>query len=173
MHLLIYNAGSWDLLISTYTGCEGGFMLYLIQGCFFQKRKVMAIGYQPGGMGEVAMLDEETMRSLYFGVIYPAVPGDDMSDELAGQLNDVYGQSVLSDIKIEPGIIEFSKRYVHRSDLVHYKFELKAPNPDGTGTYWAGHYSGERTGRGVSNCIITDVPDDFFEYDISAVNSDG
>lgn len=124
----------------------------------------MAIAYQPGRMGEVSMLAEETMRTLYTGVIYPAVPGGGMGGELAGQMNDVYGQSLLSYITIEPGIIRFSKRYLNRSDLIHYDFELKPVDSDGHGTYWTGRYSGLRTGSGASNCIITAVPDDFFSY---------
>lgn len=148
-----------------HTDYEGGCMLYLIQGCFFQKRASLTIGYQAGGAGEVAMLGEQTMRSLFSGIIYPVVPGNDMSGKLAGQMNDVYGESELSNIKIEPGIIEFSKRYVHRPDLIHYEFELKPVDSDGHGTYWAGHYSGQATGRGISNCVIIDVPDDFFSYD--------
>ena len=143
-------------------------MLILIQGCSFQNCAELAIGFHSEGVATAVPLGKFNMRWLYSGAIYPVVPGDDMSGELAGELSDVYGLSVLSEIKIAPGTIEFNQKYIGRFDLIHYEFELKPVDSDGHGTYWAGHYSGQLLGRGISNCIITDVPDDFFSYDDAA-----
>jgi hypothetical protein len=112
------------------------YMIRLIQGMFFQ------------GVGGVLH------QTMYAGVIFSE------KGRLAGNLRDFYGDSVLSLVLISPKEIQFTKKYAGREDLIHYTFKRRTENG-----IWVGEYTGDRVGKGISKCVITEIADSFFSPD--------
>jgi len=83
------------------------------------------------------------------------------ADKKAGEMYDsLYGSSVLSNVIIEPDRMAFDIKYLtgRQQDVaVNYVFQHKD-------TIWVGEYSSS-AGTGLTKCILTEVPWDFFEND--------
>lgn len=107
----------------------------LLQGVFFQD--------YPGGFP----VNENFNGFEFSGVIFPQAH--------VGRITDNFGKSTLSDIIIEETAISFTKRYNNRPSI-RFMFSKKD-------SIWVGQFKGEDTGVGTAKCIITEVPDDFFD----------
>jgi hypothetical protein len=127
-------------------------LIYLIQGVWFQQISKMGIA-QGGRFGTVAVLRTVLCSSMYGGGFGPSL---DDPEKLDGYMIDRAGEAELTDIQMDDDTLIFTKRYLHRDDLIGYSFKKQ---PDGT---WEGGYLGcKEVGEGTSRCIITEVPDDF------------
>ncbi|MDO8240789.1 MAG: hypothetical protein Q7T51_02340 [Candidatus Moranbacteria bacterium] len=89
---------------------------------------------------------------MYSGIIFP---DSESETGLAGEMVDIFGESILSDVKVGEHEVFFTKRYVNRTDTMAYQFHRE-------GNLWVGGYSGSAVCNGGAKCIITDVPNDFF-----------
>ncbi len=91
--------------------------------------------------------------SFYRGIIFPKFNG-----ELTGFMFDSGGESILSKVKISDKGLNFKKTYLKDGLVIRYQFH-KEDN------LWIGGYitdeKGEE-GRGLSNCLLTEVPVKFF-----------
>ena len=91
---------------------------------------------------------------MYAGGFGPSL---DNPEKLDGYMIDRAGEAELMDIQMDNEALIFTKRYLHREDLIGYSFKKQ---PNGT---WEGGYLGNKdVGEGASRCIITAAPDDFF-----------
>lgn len=120
----------------------------LITGFFFQNSLTLGVGMTTDGAG--VFVRDMTLRTMFSGVI--AHFGGGM---LVGKMTDHYGESELFDVVLGPKALWFTKRYVHRDDLVLYKFKK------GVDDVWRGTYNGRSTGKGEAHCVLTVVPEDF------------
>ena len=126
--------------------------MFLIQGVFFQNQEWLGTRMVPIE-GMVAVIERGLIYDMYAGIIRvdPENPW-----RFVGGMNDHYGESTLSDIVFVDGVeLSFSKKYNRRQDKIHYSFKVK------DGNTWAGEYSGEIVGKGLSRCIVTEVDDSF------------
>ncbi|MFA5358529.1 MAG: hypothetical protein WC310_01750 [Patescibacteria group bacterium] len=128
--------------------------VYLIQGFFFQDQERLGLAMSSEAKGAVAVVNSGLCRFMYAGVIYPAE--NETANEYVGQMFDHFGDAALSDIKLSADQLEFVKKYNHRNDLIDYIF-LKRNG------IWVGSYSGSVVGQGSAKCVITEVPQDFFQ----------
>jgi len=126
--------------------------IYLIQGFFFQDHQWLKLGYDHSG--EMSVFVQEGLgRFMFSGVMYPdenSVMGD-----LAGQMVDQIGDSMLTEGRILPDQVKFVKSYLRIPGEIRYEFEKQ-------GDIWIGRYSGERSGEGGATCIITEVTEEIF-----------
>lgn len=129
-------------------------MLYLIQGVFFQNYQRLGLGMGGEGEGVVAMISNRLCHFMYYGVIYS--DKNNVLGRLAGQMNDYFGGSSLTKVYFSPKGLEFVKKYDNKDYLIEYKFRSKD-------NIWVGEYSSTAIGRGKTRCIITEVPEDFFQ----------
>ena len=125
-------------------------MSYLIQGVFFQGRLELGVNYRPG-LGTIAVAGSSLAQYLFSGAVWLA------NGKLRGVIQDVFGTADISDIMISESGIAFYKRYKNRSDAIDYSFTVR------DGASWVGEYSGLLTGSGVARCLVTEVPDAFFD----------
>lgn len=125
--------------------------MFLIQGCFFQNQEWLGLRTEPIE-GTVCVIEKGLIWDMFAGIIRhnPNFP-----PQLIGGMLDHYGESILSDIEINDIQVRFTKRYERRSDEILYSFKVKEGNT------WAGKYSGEAVGKGLSRCVITEVDDSF------------
>lgn len=72
-------------------------------------------------------------------------------------MQDTFGASLLMNIRITEDEVRFIKKYEQRADHIHYTFAKKDRNS------WIGEFTGERCGTGISRCVITEVPEEFFD----------
>lgn len=125
--------------------------MFLIQGVFFQIQE--QIGLRMVAIeGMVPVIERGLIFDMYAGVIFS---NPDFPPQFLGGMFDHYGESVLSDIEVNDMQIRFKKQYTHRRDEISYTFKVK------DGNTWAGEYSGEAVGNGLSRCVITEVDDSF------------
>ena len=74
-----------------------------------------------------------------------------------GQIVDPWGESeILNFGFMDNKILKFDKKYVGRSDIIHYSFKK---NKDGV---WEGEYNGKATGKGLTHCVTLLVDEDAF-----------
>jgi|SRR3989344_2050983 len=131
-------------------------MAYLVQGFFFQNHQRFGIAYRAESEGGVGV----TIQTAMMGFMFSAVLAPDTEqEELIGQMIDDFGEAIVSNIEIAPDVLSFTKRYTHRPDDIHYSFKRN-------GAFWSGTYSGAAVGGGTANCILTQVPDEFFALPI-------
>lgn len=94
-------------------------------------------------------------QTIYAG-IFGILPSEEALG-FQGSMMDEYGRSLLSEIEVTETSFQFTKQYRDRSDLIQYTF---SKGEDG---FWYGQYKGKAVGRNVSRCVLTQVPEDFFE----------
>jgi len=128
-------------------------MQFLIQGLFFQNRQVLGLACSVEG--NAAVLYSGLFQFMFAGLIWT----DKQSAlyELTGDMLDHFGRSRLSEVQVTDLEVKFTKRYKGREDDIFYTFKVR------DGDSWVGEYRGDRVGSGTSRCIITEVPDSFFE----------
>jgi hypothetical protein len=130
--------------------------MYAIQGVFFQNQEWLSTAFLPGE-GLSPVIKTGLIYTIYSGVISinPENPA-----QLVGGIIDHYGESILTDIIIVEGSsaaeISFTKKYVKRPDLIRYTFKIR------DGVTWVGRFDGPKVGSGVSRCLLTLIPEDFF-----------
>lgn len=139
-------------------------MFYLLQGVFFQGRRFLGIDFRPVE-GIVPVLKEGILTSMFSGAISSRCED---SAGLVGSLVDQYGESILTNVYLEPNRVDpvrfsFTKQYTHREDLIDYVFEKKV------GNVWVGQWKGSAVGSGVAKCKLTEVTDDDFFDPVSAM----
>ena len=127
-------------------------MAYLIQGLFFQVFEGVDVGYDPN-QGPRAMVVTAEGQFMFAGAIW------EKDGKLVGKIKDGFGLSDICDISVGDNGIRFTKKYDHKETLIHYEFGIK------DGNSWVGTYEGSEAGRGVGRCILTEVPENFFESD--------
>mgnify|MGYP003522468462 FL=1 len=126
-------------------------MLFFISGIFWQQGMFPYIGHD-SEIGEVVMIDQAQVEAVFTGMIGKGII-DGRSD---GFLHDVYGGSELTDFEVTETHLQFTKRYLRRSDEILYDFEK---SEDGI---WIGRWHGKRVGEGNAKCILTEIPATFF-----------
>lgn len=125
---------------------------HLIQGFFFQDRLMLDIEHRGESEGGVHVVYRGgACRFMYAGTIWL----EPESSIFMGEMADAFGESDLSEITLGPDELSFSKKYEHRADTIKYSFRRQ-------GSIWVGEYEGEKTGKGRSNCVLTEVPDTLF-----------
>lgn len=127
--------------------------LYFIQGVFWQYRECLGLDTMPVE-GVVAVIRSGLCRIMYAGVIERDL--HHLLGGYCGEMQDECGHANLRDVILACDQLRFVKQYDGCDDLIMYEF---ARQEDGT---WAGEYSGEKTGRGYSRCILTPVSLSFF-----------
>jgi hypothetical protein len=115
--------------------------LFLVQGVFF-----------------FAYFGEPLCYYHFSGMIHPSESKDSV---LAGQLTDRFGDSILSNVRIDEKIVSFTKIYKHRADPIFLVLRKSSKMHN----LWVGTYAGEKTGAGKVNCFITEVPLEFLTPD--------
>jgi hypothetical protein len=126
--------------------------IYLIQGFFFQNKKVMGVGM--GREGSHCFFEEGLYKTMYAGILYPD-PGD--PQELIGEMMDEYGKSILVSGFVCDDLVEFIKQYEGRKDFVKYEFTKKS-----TEKSWTGFYQGPLVGKNYANCVLTEISEELF-----------
>ena len=123
----------------------------LIQGIFWQRHETLGVACVPRE-GNVAVVNSGIMEFMFHGAVFASEgPG------MAGGMVDNFGQSEISRFIMTSSYITFSKRYNDRTDVILYSFPTKY------GNIWSGYYQGSKDiGRGVSRCVIIEVPEEFF-----------
>lgn len=141
--------------------------MFLIQGIFFQPTQSLGLGYDPSGV--VAIVREHILPFMYGGFIYES--RENPLDSLTGGIQDKWGRSRLSKIRIFEHRFTFTKEYVdcNGNQIFDYAF---VKNISGI---WVGNYTSreEPAFKGLSKCILTEVSDDFFSIlpsEASALN---
>ncbi|KKP89190.1 MAG: hypothetical protein UR93_C0001G0022 [Berkelbacteria bacterium GW2011_GWA2_35_9] len=129
-------------------------MLRLIQGFFFQNYQSLELGF--GLEGSEMMIREGLCRFMFYGVIIPSSP--QTPNILKGEMNDRFGESLLTDIVILPDKVSFTKQYHQDKRTLSYNFTLQ----EGNDRIWVGRFSSSFA-NGDAKCIITEVPISFFE----------
>lgn len=71
---------------------------------------------------------------------------------------DKYGKSILRDIRIDNSEFEFTKKYLHRKDIINYKYKKK-------NGFWNGHYSGPIVGEGKTICKLVMLEKSWLELE--------
>ena len=133
-------------------------MAFWIQGLFFQNAMRLDVQHRSeteGGIG--AMLFETFSQYMYHGAIWQ--DRDSAEPRLVGSLEDHFGTSELSNIERDDRHFAFTKRYESRDDEIRYMFDERQ------GLTWIGRWSGKAVGNGISRCLITEIPDEFFTPD--------
>lgn len=132
---------------------------FLVQGLFFQNQQYMGLAYAPID-GLIATINEDLFQFMYAGLIWTderhALGG------LKGEMQDHFGRSRLSEIRVSDTVVSFTKKYERRDDEILYTFKIK------DGNSWIGEYNGDAVGSGTSRCIITEVPNSFFSGQVLA-----
>lgn len=134
---------------------EGTMRSYLVAGSFFEWQEAIDLEHSinTGELWARAALTS----SLYVGVI---CDDPDITESgvpiLVGNMADEYGESKISDITLTDTEFKFSKKYAGRKDTIFYTFQKD-------GEKWVGEYSGTNVGKGLSRCVLTLIPDDFFD----------
>ncbi len=123
----------------------------LIQGMFFQERQFTRISHE-GGDARL-MISSGVARCMYSGIIFPTP--DPENPDVIGCMTDHFGDSEIFDFVMRNNEIRFTKKYTNRPDTIGYSFKL-------VGSIWVGGYEGDAVGKGFSNCIVTEVTDEFF-----------
>lgn len=131
-------------------------MHFLIQGMFFQNNHWLGLETRPID-GVVTMIYSGLCQYMFAGAMWQD-PNHVLGD-LTGHMQDSFGNSVLSDIRISESEVTFTKAYDRKEDLIRYTFKRQE------GQIWIGEYEGEACGTGVSSCIITKVDSEFFQPD--------
>lgn len=126
--------------------------IYLIQGFFFQNYQWLSLGM--GVEGTTVFVKEGLCHFMFAGIIYS--DKTEVLGALAGQMNDQFGHSVLSQVMILPHKVTFVKKYVDRNYEIKYTFRQQD-------SLWVGSYSGERAGEGGAKCVITEVTENLFK----------
>ena len=127
--------------------------IYLIHGIFYKEQ------YPDHGARHARtspFLKDGLQRYDFFGHIYPNLTG--FGYELAGELRDPLGPSWLCDICLGDLYMKFTKTY--GSDGGSIRFEYDFWFEEGI---WVGEYCGPEFGSGVSKCVLTEVPMNYFD----------
>ncbi|MFA6447133.1 MAG: hypothetical protein WCW31_02635 [Patescibacteria group bacterium] len=125
---------------------------HLIQGFFFQEQFKLDIEHRGESEGGVhVVFVGGACRIMYAGTIWLELE----SGIFMGEMVDDFGNSGLSEITLGPDELKFSKKYEHRADVIKYSFRRQD-------SIWVGEYEGKKTGKGWSNCVLTEVPDTLF-----------
>lgn len=125
----------------------------IITGFFFQNRQGLGLGFDRNG-DVTAVVRQAMMRSIFSGVLFED-PNHPMHP-LVGNMTDDVGDSKLSDGRfLSEDTLEFTKTYPNKPQ-VFYHFERKGP-------FWVGTWKVGDSHHGDANCIITEVPEGFFE----------
>ena len=123
-------------------------MPYLIHGMFFQKGAWFKENSGP------LIVCEGLLRFMFSGVIH-VNPHDYVGVLLTGNVNDHYGDAVLSGIELTDNSLRFIKMYEKRDDPINFNFKRR-------GGWWVGEWEGSIVGRGLAHCVLTEVTEDFF-----------
>jgi hypothetical protein len=99
---------------------------------------------------------QDEFHRHFFGLI----KYNNLSFDNYGIIKDSYGNSYLSDIKIEENSFSFSKKYENRNDTIQYHFQKKELN-------WVGYYFGNFVGHGFAVCKI--IPYENVFYDLEKI----
>jgi hypothetical protein len=128
--------------------------IFLIQGLFFTKDSMLAIRVDPE-IGERVAIQTAITHTMYAGVLkFP----EGINYAGVGALQDHYGVSDLSVVRMTKDSLTFVKKYSHRRDTIFYNL-----NPiSAESNIWIGNYSGDDVGYGAVRCIITEISEDFF-----------
>lgn len=131
-------------------------MLYLIQGVLFPVREIEALTAQ--GIAPRMGVRHALAQFAFHGAIHQEGPR-----QLIGTFLDHQGEAVLRDIEIPRNTrpeykLRFSRRYDGR--MTDATFVL-----DRDGDVWTGQYHEKKLLLGKVRCIVTEVPDNFFDPD--------
>jgi hypothetical protein len=142
-------------------------MPFLIQGLFFQDRQWLGVGNRPGD-GVVAIFHSGLCRHMFAGAVWQ--DPERVQGVLTGTMHDAFGDSILTDIRIDESEVSYSKMYLRRGggNFIHYTFRKRK------GLEWVGEFNGVDCGNGISTCLVTEVGDDFFQVEsiLSILNRD-
>lgn len=137
-------------------------MALWIQGFFFQdalKFEVVTVNKK-----QVALF-QKSAQFMYRGSIWQNP--DANGSLLMGVMEDSFGISLLSNIEHDEAHFAFTKRYEDREDDIRYLFEARE------GLTWIGRWSGRVVGEGVSRCLVTELPDEFYSVESVVVALSG
>ena len=142
-------------------------MAFLIQGLFYQNKMGLYVEHssRTGSLGPRIMIHENLNQYMYAGAMW--LDPDARVQILVGIVYDVFGHALLSNIEMSKEAFSFTKSYASRplphqdeeQPPINYSFRIR------DGQSWVGEYSGRDTGTGVTRCILTEVPEDFFSPD--------
>lgn len=118
-------------------------MLYAIQGLYWEE----VLGHNYG----VALLSR-----AFSGFI------TDKGGVWIGSMEDLHGQSMLSEVIISDTEVRFCKKYDGSNDLIKYEFHLQ--DKIWIGRYWLGEHS---ENGNAAKCVITRLSDDFLDHPVA------
>jgi hypothetical protein len=124
--------------------------IYLIQGFFWQY-------LSPQSNDGLLQIIGSRSKFMFAGALF--LPASYGSDKKAGEMNDLYGISVLSNVVIEQDCLTFDKKYLagRPCGVISYSFKRED-------AIWTGEYSSS-IGNGLAKCVLLEVPWNFFTDD--------
>lgn len=135
--------------------------MYLIQGRFCQEYKGFGIGYAPTE-GAVAVVSTSAISVAFSGMIFQS--GIEGEKTLIGEMSDHFGKAELSDISITDAEICFTKTYEEYKG--QFERGISYTLHRGKENMWVGEYSLIIGVTGPVRCVVTEVPDEFFQDDL-------
>ena len=127
--------------------------LYSLQGIIFQSNKALTLGYKPG-IGTAVMIQDIINYSMFHSI----VSTDDenpSSGLLTGAMHDRWGDSIITDFRMTPNHIGFTKTYFGRP-AIYFNY----PKHD---VHWEGKYHGADCGSGNTKIMVIEIEESFFE----------
>lgn len=119
-------------------------MMYIINGVFFQRRNVAGKDSPDEEIGGTfnGIFNLNTQKNL---------------DNCQGRMQDCFGESKLSDIKLIDSSLSFIKLYFDNIGIVKYTFKKKDNG------WWEGEYVLSNGFKGSARCIITEISEKFYQ----------
>ena len=127
-------------------------MFYLIQGFFFQNMQWLDVSHKTGEAQ--AVICSSLVRNMFMGAVGPD-PENEMRN--IGVMDDLYGESQLTDVQITDSSLSFTKTYIKRGDPIYYEFKK---NENGV---FVGTWKGPAVGKGTARCWLTPVNESVFD----------
>ena len=119
--------------------------IFLVQGFFYQDSHSLTI---VGGAPAFYPVKKFDMFMGMFG------KNPENPDEMHGRMNDKYGDSIITDIRLDKNRFSFLKKYKSREDTIRFRFQK-------SGSIWVGTFQGKAVRRGIAQCVVSRVPADF------------
>ena len=126
---------------------------YFIGGIFWQEQKGLGISYDTN-IGTISTVSPSQNEYLFSGALWDM---NNMAKNIGGKMQDNFGSSDLSEIKLMPDKFSFTKIYKQRHSPIYYSF-----TKDNDNNIWLGQWTGPGVGSGVAKCLVSELPLEFF-----------
>lgn len=126
--------------------------LYSLQGIIFQQGYAFGLGQKPG-IGTAVKIQKAFNYGMFQAIIGQS---EENENELCGHMSDRWGQSKITNFKLDDKELSFTKWYDRRPPI-DYVFTDKKEN------VWLGNWEGEDCGTGPCKCVVAEIDESFFD----------